>query len=327
MPFAAGLAAAGQLTAVGMLLAAGFWFVLTLAIEVTNRMSDRVEDAVNRPERTRLCEQVGWRRLALARTALWSLVAAATVGWLVLAPSALLLTLLGLGVAAGVGYSCGPRLARHRAMVFVVLSGTFVGPFALGWAAGATGADWRQLDQFVPLFWVLTLFISSLAGIEDITDRVGDEAIGYPAFGRHDAPIFAIGADNSLADLAPIWHHPVDLAPLAGPEIEEKLQADLRFLVVEPRGLEPLTPCLQSRCATNCAMAPGVSTSRPAGRGGGDRWSGLVDVVGRLGPECLLVLALVDLLLREHAAGGGKRTRRSFFMVLPLEWMESAWWA
>ena len=25
---------------------------------------------------------------------------------------------------------------------------------------------------------------------------------------------------------------------------------------VEPRGLEPLTPCLQSRCATNCAMAP-----------------------------------------------------------------------
>ena len=26
---------------------------------------------------------------------------------------------------------------------------------------------------------------------------------------------------------------------------------------VEPRGLEPLTPCLQSRCATNCAMAPG----------------------------------------------------------------------
>jgi DNA-directed RNA polymerase specialized sigma24 family protein len=25
---------------------------------------------------------------------------------------------------------------------------------------------------------------------------------------------------------------------------------------VEPRGLEPLTPCLQSRCATSCAKAP-----------------------------------------------------------------------
>ena len=29
-----------------------------------------------------------------------------------------------------------------------------------------------------------------------------------------------------------------------------------KTLWVEPRGLEPLTPCLQSRCATNCAMAP-----------------------------------------------------------------------
>lgn len=26
--------------------------------------------------------------------------------------------------------------------------------------------------------------------------------------------------------------------------------------LVELRGLEPLTPCLQSRCATNCATAP-----------------------------------------------------------------------
>ena len=38
---------------------------------------------------------------------------------------------------------------------------------------------------------------------------------------------------------------------------------------VEPRGLEPLTLCLQSRCATNCAMAPG----RPGGRTDG-RWYG-----------------------------------------------------
>jgi hypothetical protein len=31
---------------------------------------------------------------------------------------------------------------------------------------------------------------------------------------------------------------------------------------VEPRGLEPLTPCLQSKCATCCAMAPD-SQARP----------------------------------------------------------------
>ncbi len=28
------------------------------------------------------------------------------------------------------------------------------------------------------------------------------------------------------------------------------------FSMVEARGLEPRTPCLQSRCATNCAMPP-----------------------------------------------------------------------
>ena len=40
---------------------------------------------------------------------------------------------------------------------------------------------------------------------------------------------------------------------------------------VEPRGLEPLTPCLQSKCATCCAMAPRSllplwETSRRPGR-------------------------------------------------------------
>lgn len=36
--------------------------------------------------------------------------------------------------------------------------------------------------------------------------------------------------------------------------IWETIAHDLGW--VEPRGLEPLTLCLQSRCATNCAMAP-----------------------------------------------------------------------
>jgi hypothetical protein len=39
----------------------------------------------------------------------------------------------------------------------------------------------------------------------------------------------------------------------------------LRDHTVEARGLEPLTPCLQSRCATNCAMPPwGVQLWVPA---------------------------------------------------------------
>jgi 4-hydroxybenzoate polyprenyltransferase len=184
VPFCAGMAAAGTLSVLTALLAAAFWLVLGLAIEVTNRLADRVEDAVNRPERTALCERVGWRRLARVQLVLWGVVVIAALAWLALSPNALLALLILSGAGFGIAYSRGPRLARHRALVFVVLSGTFVGPFCLGVAAGdplgaASDAGFGQLGEFVPLFWVLTLFISSLAGIKDITDRVGDEAIGY----------------------------------------------------------------------------------------------------------------------------------------------------
>lgn len=184
VPFCAGMAAAGTLSAATALLGAVFWLLLGLAIEVTNRLADRVEDAVNRPERTALCEAVGWRLLARVQFALWGAVVVGTFTWLALAPNALLALLIVAGAGFGLAYSRGPRLARHRVLVFVVLSGTFVGPFCLGFAAGdpfgdASTAGFAQLGRFVPLFWVLTFFISSLAGVKDITDRVGDEAIGY----------------------------------------------------------------------------------------------------------------------------------------------------
>ena len=212
VPFCAGMAAAGTLSVAGALLGAGFWLVLSLAIEVTNRLADRVEDAVNRPERTALCAAVGWSRLARIQLLLWGLVALASGAWLALAPNALLALLIAAGAGFGVVYSRGPRLARHRALVFVVLSGTFVGPFCLGVAAGdplgaPSAAGFAQLGRFVPLFWVLTLFISCLAGVKDVTDRAGDEAIGYrSAFlalaERHGAAALATLATVPFAALA-----------------------------------------------------------------------------------------------------------------------------
>lgn len=182
MPFCGGLAAAKRLDARTALLAAGFWLTLSLAIEVTNRLSDRVEDEINRPERTALCAAVGWEALGSLQLALWAAVAAATLAWLALAPGTLLAAILAAGAGAGLGYSRGPRFSRRRLLVFVVLSGTFVGPFALGWATGAHGpglADVGRLGRFTPLFWVMTFFITSLAGIKDLSDRAGDRAIGY----------------------------------------------------------------------------------------------------------------------------------------------------
>lgn len=184
VPFCAGMAAAGTLTVATALLGAVFWLALGLAIEVTNRLADRVEDAVNRPERTALCARVGWRRLARVQLVLWGTVALMAAAWIALAANATLLLLIAVGAGFGIAYSRGPRLARRRALVFVVLSGTFVGPFCVGFLAGdplgaASAAGFADLGRFVPLFWVLTFFISSLAGVKDITDREGDGAIGY----------------------------------------------------------------------------------------------------------------------------------------------------
>jgi 4-hydroxybenzoate polyprenyltransferase len=177
---------------------------------VTNRLSDRTEDEINRPERTRLCARVGWRRLARLQTLLWAAIGVAVAAWLALAPGVLLGGVIALGLGAGAGYSRGPRFARRRLLVFVVLSGTFVGPFALGWIAGAPGAgalELRHLGHFTPLFWVMTFLITSVAGIKDVTDRPGDEAIGYrSAFlqlaDRHGAALVSLVAAVPYAALA-----------------------------------------------------------------------------------------------------------------------------
>ena len=66
---------------------------------------------------------------------------------------------------------------------------------------------------------------------------------------------------------------------------------------VEPRGLEPLTPCLQSRCATNCATAP-------SGPGGSDLVAGLGPRVGRLG-RCVF-----DRPTAQASAGGSGDEQR-----------------
>ncbi len=74
-------------------------------------------------------------------------------------------------------------------------------------------------------------------------------------------------------------------------------------VVVEPRGLEPLTPCLQSRCATNCAMAPGRRPDDPVTLRAS---AAALDAVGGLGPESLLVLGLLGLGEGHHATDGGR---------------------
>jgi hypothetical protein len=111
--------------------------------------------------------------------------------------------------------------------------------------------------------------------------------------------------------------HQSPTAPDAAPGDEVgrsvKQPCDLRICAVEPRGLEPLTPCLQSRCATNCAKAP-RRLAEPAG----EQTSVLGDVVGGLGPERLLGLARVELLLREDGAADGDQDEQELLHLLLL---------
>jgi hypothetical protein len=78
------------------------------------------------------------------------------------------------------------------------------------------------------------------------------------------------------------------------------------WAVVEPRGLEPLTPCLQSRCATNCAMAPGNDPES-------------VQAVRDLGPQVPALCILVELAPQDVA-----RTSREQQDEQLLH--DSSWW-
>ena len=102
--------------------------------------------------------------------------------------------------------------------------------------------------------------ISALAGSEpggSASDVEGsttcDDCPAHTGIGTrhrsHQAPTAPWSIWHQSGTLWSIWHRQSD------PRVR-KLWADLRFRVVEPRGLEPLTPCLQSRCATSCAKAP-----------------------------------------------------------------------
>jgi 4-hydroxybenzoate polyprenyltransferase len=183
-PFCGGLVESGRLTGLYLALGAVYWLAHSAGIEITNRLADRTEDAINRPERTELCELVGWRTLETAQVAIWAGVLILDAVWIALAANALLIGLLSASVALGVVYSRGARLSRSRAFAPLTLNLLFGGAFLLGWSLGDPlhqphDAGLHQLPEFLPMLVVVGLFVLALAGIKDITDREGDLRVGY----------------------------------------------------------------------------------------------------------------------------------------------------
>jgi 4-hydroxybenzoate polyprenyltransferase len=167
-----------------VLFSAIFWFFQSLAIELTNRLSDQVEDRINRPERTQLCEQIGFRRIKTIVSLIWLALMLVWIGWIALERNLILGFNLCMGFLTALNYSYGLRLKARKYLMGFGMIVTFGGPFVTGWSTAymnfrVAGALDDLIHHVAPFLLVVDLFILSVAGIKDITDRKGDEQIGY----------------------------------------------------------------------------------------------------------------------------------------------------
>lgn len=161
-----------------------FWFAHSLGVELVNRYSDRREDRVNRPERTALCEQIGFPVIRKLAICIWGGLAAVYCAWLCVEPNRTLGILLWAGLFAGLCYSVLIRFKTKRFLSLLTLTFPFGGPFLIGWAAAHLWQAQSLLlhDLFFrlgPFLLPVGLFIVAHAGTKDLTDIAGDEEIGY----------------------------------------------------------------------------------------------------------------------------------------------------
>jgi len=183
VPFYAGAVHAGRGGWTWGLLGAAYWFCFSTATELTNRVSDRVEDEVNRPERTAYCQIVGYRRIAWVSYVLWAMILIADAIAIAALRRAVLAVLLAGAAAASINYSYGPRLKRRWYLVPFVITFPVAGTFLIGWALGGPYLDRVGLPHDLltigPFAVTLGGFLFAHAGVKDITDIEGDRSVGY----------------------------------------------------------------------------------------------------------------------------------------------------
>ncbi|MER5541027.1 UbiA family prenyltransferase [Streptomyces sp. NPDC002589] len=175
--FAAGLSVNGRLDLTWGLLGVPMWLAYCVGTESVNRIADREADIINRPERTRLCQEFGWSRLVVACVTSWvvfTLIGAATV---VAHPGIALPLMLLIDMGVAIGYSVGPAFKRHRVLSLIALTAPMITPLLTGWAVH--GDSDTLLSPVLPAVAVLAAFSLGLSGIKDITDVEGDRELDY----------------------------------------------------------------------------------------------------------------------------------------------------
>jgi 4-hydroxybenzoate polyprenyltransferase len=161
----------------GYLLLGTVAIVLLRSISsIGNCISDRREDEVDHPERSRLCAGVGYRRLRRTvadAVAIYLLLLAAMVATGAIGVLALALWLLFLLLK--LSYSFGPRLKPRRFSATGLLGGLSAGMFAAGWAGSGLHSIRTGLVA-VSLLWAMG---ATLSGSKDVPNLEGDLSIGY----------------------------------------------------------------------------------------------------------------------------------------------------
>ena len=148
-----------------------------LAGNFANQSADRASDAIDYPERTRLCLRVGYRTLdwlaALCAAIYLALVILmVTVSHTALRIAAVWVAMLLLGLA----YSWGPRLKGATMTGAVTMAAVPAAAVWVGWRyRGAIG-------DIVPTFMVVLAMRLSIVGAKDAPNVEGDEAAGVPTF-------------------------------------------------------------------------------------------------------------------------------------------------
>ncbi|MET9496580.1 UbiA family prenyltransferase [Streptomyces sp. NPDC006552] len=175
--WAVGLAVNDRLDVAWALLGVPLWLAYCVGTEAVNRLADRAEDTVNRPERTALCAELGWGRLTAVAVASWTVFVAIGAALTWSHPGFALPAVLLVDIGVALGYSIGPAFKRHRVLALFALTAPVTTPLVTGWAVHGT-AD-TLLSPVLPAVAVQAAFSLGLAGMKDITDVAGDKAIGY----------------------------------------------------------------------------------------------------------------------------------------------------
>lgn len=204
LPFYAALSAAGQARWEWVVMGAGYWFAHSVGTETLNRLADRREDEVNRPERTALCQHAGWENIRRAAVWSWVAVAVLDLAFLAMRPDPVLALFLVLGGLSSVNYSYGLRLSRNRFAAPFVLTFHFCGTFVIGWTLAQdhwSTEVWKGFAEYpLPFFAVGFLTLLVLGGAKDLTDLAGDVSIGY-----HSAWVGVVRRHGSAVTTAMVW--------------------------------------------------------------------------------------------------------------------------